>query len=87
MTTQDDGATFCDRCGVDLGTGSIRQCAIVSVLDSNTFRVLNLHLCLTGIEGGDGCASRILTKKAIAHFVDEVEPKGEMLTLREVESE
>lgn len=61
MSSNGTDGYVCDRCGADVGNGSVMLAAVVSVLDDQG-RVLNFHLCLAN------CASRVLTKAALANL-------------------
>lgn len=68
MSLAPNGSTVCDRCGGDCGNGSLDMAAIVSDLERNEKNetvpgmIRVLHLCRA-----NGCANRVLTKKALAN--------------------
>lgn len=77
MTTNADASTSCDRCGADLGNGSLTECVVVTVLNTEQ-AVENLHL---GLAQRCGCAAKVLTKATFTHYTDTVRNKGEVLAL------
>lgn len=79
MTTTADG-TRCDRCGADLGNGSVAEAVTLSALAVLEERqeVRNLHL---GLAHRCGCAGRVLTRAALAHYVEAVDEPGKVLPL------
>ncbi len=94
MTTLSDGRSRCDRCGADVGNAGIDKCVVISGLVDTGGTVVNLHLCtftgrLDGVDGrtspeAEKCAARVLTRKALAFYVDKVGEPGEMVRLYDV---
>lgn len=66
MTMRLAGTCVCDRCGADLGNGSITEAVVINALADRDGQPLvhNLHL---GLAHRCGCAGRVLTKAALAH--------------------
>jgi hypothetical protein len=70
MSLNANGTTSCDKCGADVGNGSLLEAAIVSDLERDADnepipgRIRVLHLCRAQF---NGCANRVLTKRALAH--------------------
>jgi hypothetical protein len=86
MTTNADGTNDCNRCGADVGNAGLDKVAVISVLVDPGDRVLTLHLCTfsgrlpTAREGtpdAEKCAQRVLTVKALAHYVSSIGVEGE----------
>lgn len=77
MTMQANGSASCDRCGADVGNGSVAEAVVLSTLGDDGL-VRNLHL---GLAHRCGCARRVLTRKALAHYVEAVDEPGKPLPL------
>jgi hypothetical protein len=73
-----NGQNRCDRCGADIGNAGLDKCVVISGIGEGGGAVLNLHLCtfagrldgaVEGTPDGERCASRVLTKAALADYV------------------
>lgn len=89
MTAHADGSATCDRCGADIGNAGLDKCAVISLIVDPGDRVLNLHLCSLrhrlpeareGTPDPEHCSSRVLTVRALAHYVENVDEPGEGVT-------
>lgn len=67
MTIRSDGTGECDRCGGDIGNAAVDKAVSIHALLDNG-NVVTLHL---GFVCKDNCATRVLTKRALAHRQDE----------------
>ncbi len=76
MTLHADGSANCDRCGVDIGNAGVGSCVVFTGSTEDGRRIETFHLCLRGVPGGEGCANRILSKSALAWYVENVGEKG-----------
>jgi hypothetical protein len=63
-----DGTVVCDRCGGDVGNGSITDCVIVTALTTSR-DIVAMHFCLVSDDTHERCATRVLTAKATADLV------------------
>lgn len=65
-----DGICRCDRCGRELQTGNVNECAIIIDLDDATGRPCQYHLCRDWQDDDGrlirGCVARVLTRSALA---------------------
>lgn len=74
MSADATGKFWCDRCGEEVGNGSIFRCAVISDLDPddpNTVR--NLHICRDVADGEGkitrkGCIPKVLSAANLAHY-------------------
>jgi hypothetical protein len=74
MSADTAGNFWCDRCGEEVGNGSIFRCAVISDLDiddPNTVR--NLHICRDVVDDDGnvtrkGCIGRVLSAANLAHY-------------------
>lgn len=74
MSLRSDGRYHCDRCGVDVQPGDVQSSAIVTDLDpgSEMPTPRRLDFCRDREADGKrvkGCASRVLTAKALADYL------------------
>jgi hypothetical protein len=75
MSRRADGSYRCDRCGTDVGNGSVQYAAVISTLEhSDQVDVaavpLVLHLCRKPQTGApNGCAARVLGPAALADYL------------------
>jgi hypothetical protein len=70
MSLRSDGAYRCDRCGADVGNGSVDQAVIVSDVQGGSVRVL--HFCREPRDGAPhGCAGRLLSPSMLADYLKE----------------
>ena len=85
MTMRADLRADCDRCGADVGNGGLDKCVAIAMIVEPGDRVENLHLCTISerlLDARDGspepqrCATRVLTKAALAHYVANVGEAG-----------
>ena len=66
----------CDSCGASCGNGGVGQCLVVSDLDLDEGRVVNLHFCRDHLDGEKkvkGCATKLLAPKNLAHYLKDRE--------------
>ena len=75
MTLSAAYAATCDRCGADLGNGSLTECVAImmQVLIGADYDSRVLHL---GLDHRCGCASQVLTKSALAFYTAKVDAPG-----------
>jgi hypothetical protein len=73
MSANAAGEFWCDKCGEEVGNGSIFRCAVITDLDPddpNTIR--NLHICRDVIEDDEvvrkGCIKKVLSVANLAHY-------------------
>lgn len=68
MTMTPDGKAVCDRCGGDVGNGGVDNAVVITgrVADGP----VTFHLCLRADETHERCATRVLTKAALADWAD-----------------
>lgn len=73
------GQYVCDRCGVDVGNGSIGLCCIVTDLDPEVPGIVrSLHFCRE-----NGCCGKVLSSRNLQHLRDQQSKEAEEKTLRE----
>ena len=77
MSLQPDGTYTCDRCGVDVGNAGIDRCAHITDLNpDDPTDIRHFHLCLDRPDPDNdgktiqGCRDRVLTKRALRHFIE-----------------
>lgn len=69
MSLRPDGTNRCDRCGVDVGTGGVDACAVISIYDEATGGVTVLHLCREPRDGYPrGCTGKVLGPGTLADY-------------------
>lgn len=67
--------TVCDRCGTELGNGSVDKCIIVADLDPRQpGLVRNLHFCR-----GEGCAEAVLSADNMRAYAARMAAEAEAL--------
>ena len=80
MTLSAAYVASCDRCGADLGNGSLTECVAVltQALVAGVYDSRVLHL---GLEHRCGCASKVLTGPSLAFYAAKVDDLGKPLVL------
>ena len=76
MSMREDGTYECNRCGADLGNGSVQVSAIVTDLDPATGNTTQrrLDFCRDRPDPDQpgktiqGCRDRVFTRKALRHY-------------------
>lgn len=76
MSRRPDGTCRCDRCGVGVGNGGVRQAAVISDVDPEDPRIPRfLHLCRAPRDGAPtGCVGYVLGPGTLADYTETRNP-------------
>jgi hypothetical protein len=72
VSVRPDGTHRCDKCGGDVGNGSVDQATFISMVNpDNPSEPWRLHLCTAPRDGAPhGCTGNVLGPRTLAAFYE-----------------